>query len=126
MKSSIRQRRHRLWLVVAAGWLAFGGLLLLGAPGARQDTTRAHGHGEAVHLREGAPTIADGWITTKIKATYAYSRWIDGSGIKVYTIDGVVKLSGSTDSNAERELAIELAQSISGVHAVDASGLKVG
>ena len=77
-------------------------------------------------MHAGGQSVADGWITTKIKATYAYSRWIDGSGIKVSTIDGVVILSGSTESSAERELAIELAQSVSGVRDVDASSLKTG
>ena len=73
-----------------------------------------------------ADTLADSWITTKIKATYAYLRWIDGSDIMVDTIEGVVTLSGSTDTPAERELAIELAQNIRGVKQVDASGLKAG
>lgn len=124
MKPASLKRRNRIWLFVAAGWLAFAGVLLLGAGGPRTDIVgvaadSAQGDG-------GGPSISDGWITTKIKATYAYSRWIDGSDIKVYTTDGMVKLSGSADSSAEKELAIELAQSIGGVREVDASGLEVG
>jgi osmotically-inducible protein OsmY len=67
--------------------------------------------------------VSDSWITTKVKSTLMYSRWVDGSDIKVDTKNGVVTLSGQADSAAERDLAIELAQNVRGVNKVNAKGL---
>jgi osmotically-inducible protein OsmY len=67
--------------------------------------------------------FADGWITTKVKSTFMYSKNVNGSDISVSTADGVVTLSGTLDSGAERELAIELAQNIRGVQSVKSKGL---
>ncbi len=67
--------------------------------------------------------ITDGWITTKVKSTFMWSRGVSGMDISVTTEDGVVSLSGHVDSEAERELAIELAEQLRGVNSVDATGL---
>lgn len=67
--------------------------------------------------------VADSWVTTKVKSTYAYSSNVDGSDITVSTKGGVVTLSGKVDSGAERELAIELAQNVRGVNSVQAKDL---
>ncbi len=75
---------------------------------------------------DGAPQVTDGWITTKVKSTLLLSRWVDGLDIDVDTKNGVVSLSGSADSAAERDLAVELAQNIRGVKSVEASKLKIG
>ena len=63
--------------------------------------------------------IADGWITTKVKSTFAYSSNVNGSDIAVSTNGGVVTLTGKMDSGAERALAIELAGNVRGVKSVD-------
>jgi hyperosmotically inducible periplasmic protein len=67
--------------------------------------------------------VADGWITTKVKSTYAYSSNVDGSDITVSTKSGIVTLSGKVGSGAERELAIELAQNVRGVVSVQSKSL---
>jgi hyperosmotically inducible periplasmic protein len=67
--------------------------------------------------------ITDGWITTKVKSTFMWSSAISGMDISVATDDGTVALSGHVDSEAERELAVALAQELRGVKSVDASGL---
>ena len=67
--------------------------------------------------------MADGWITTKVKSTFAYSTNVDGSDIGVKTHEGVVTLSGKVDSGAERALAIELAKNVRGVKSVDSKEL---
>jgi hyperosmotically inducible periplasmic protein len=67
--------------------------------------------------------ITDLWITTKVKSTFLWSSGISGGDISVTTDDGVVELSGTVDSEAERDLAVELAQELRGVKSVDASGL---
>jgi hyperosmotically inducible periplasmic protein len=73
---------------------------------------------------DGAGTaISDSWITTKVKSTYMYSSNVSGGDISVSTAEGVVTLSGTVDSGAERALAIELAQNIRGVRSVESKAL---
>ena len=45
--------------------------------------------------------------------------------VDVDTRNGVVNLKGSVSSPQERALAVELAENVSGVKRVDASGLRV-
>lgn len=75
--------------------------------------------------QEAGQQISDGWITTKVKTTLLYSSNVHGREISVTTTDGIVSLSGTLGSGAERALAIELARSIRGVKDVDASALNV-
>lgn len=83
-------------------------------PGAADDNERSVGD-----------TVSDSWITTKVKSTLLFSRGVSGTGISVETTDGVVKLSGTVASEAERELARHLARDIRGVNEVDDSELTV-
>ena len=95
------------------------------APGAAEEP----GTGEAAmdKTREVAADtgeyITDLWITTKVKSTLLWSSGVSGSDISVTTNDGVVTLSGHVNSEAERELAVELAQGLRGVKNVDAADL---
>lgn len=68
--------------------------------------------------------ISDTWITTKVKYTLLYSSNVAGSDVSVSTKAGVVTLSGTVHSGAERALAIELAQNIRGVLRVEAGELR--
>lgn len=74
-------------------------------------------------MNEAGRDVSDGWITTKVKSTFMYSRNVDGSDISVSTKDGIVTLTGKVDSGAERALAIELAQNVRGVKSVKAKAL---
>lgn len=67
--------------------------------------------------------IADTWITTKVKSTLMYSSNVESNDISTSTDSGVVTLSGTVDSGAEKDLAIELAQNVRGVKRVDATAL---
>ncbi len=68
--------------------------------------------------------ISDSWITAKVKTTFLYTANVDGTDINVQTQDGVVTLSGKTDSQQEYALAVKLAASIRGVKSVVATNLK--
>lgn len=68
--------------------------------------------------------IADSWITTKVKSTFMYSSTVNSSDITVSTDAGVVTLTGTVSSGAERALAIEFAQNVRGVKSVNSKGLK--
>jgi hyperosmotically inducible protein len=67
--------------------------------------------------------ISDGWITTKVKSTLMYSNNVNSSNITVNTTGGVVTLSGKVSSAAEQALAVELAQNVRGVKAVQSAAL---
>lgn len=64
--------------------------------------------------------VSDGWITTKVKSALMYNRNVDGSDINVETNNGVVTLQGKTDSDFERQKAIDIARSVKGVKSVKA------
>jgi hyperosmotically inducible periplasmic protein len=68
-------------------------------------------------------TMADSWITTKVKSTFMYSNNVDGSDIAVNTNKGIVTLNGNVDSGSEKALAVQLAENIKGVQSVDSAGL---
>jgi hyperosmotically inducible protein len=73
-----------------------------------------------------ATKTSDTWITTKVKADYAITKGVDVTDVSVDTKAGVVMLSGTVDSNAEKQMAIKSARSVKGVKAVQADKLMVG
>lgn len=74
---------------------------------------------------EAGEAISDAWITSKVKSSYLFSSNLDGMDIKVETQDGQVTLSGTTNSAAEKDLAVETAKNIRGVRGVSANALQV-
>ena len=67
---------------------------------------------------------SDTWITTKVKSALLAEDSTPGMDIEVETNNGVVSLSGTVATEAEREMAIDKAKSIEGVREVSADGLK--
>ena len=76
-------------------------------------------------LDEARENISDSWITSKVKASFFYSRNLDAMNISVNTDDGLVSLRGSVLSSAEKRLAVEIARNIRGVRGVDADALRI-
>lgn len=76
-------------------------------------------------VEEARENISDGWITSKVKASFLYSRNLDGLNIEVNTQEGLVTLRGKVLSNAEKRLAMDIARNIRGVRGVDADALLV-
>ncbi len=72
-----------------------------------------------------ATKASDAWITTKLKSTFATTKGIDVTDVSVDTRAGVVRLTGTVDSVAEKALAVKTARSIEGVKAVQADHLMV-
>ena len=68
---------------------------------------------------------ADAWITTKVKSELATAKGIKSIDISVSTMDGVVALTGTASSAAEKTKAEQIAKKVKGVKSVDASGLTV-
>jgi len=69
---------------------------------------------------------ADAWITTKVKSEFGTTKGIKSTDISVSTSDGVVTLTGSTDTAQSKAKAVRVAQRVKGVKSVDSSGLTVG
>lgn len=74
---------------------------------------------------EAGEAMTDGMVTTKVKAQLAAAGGVSAMDIGVETDRGVVTLSGTVKSDAERELAISIAESVEGVEDVHADGLTV-
>lgn len=68
--------------------------------------------------------VSDSTITTQVKAKYLQSPLLSVFNISVETNNGVVKLSGLVDSDAQYERAIVLAENTDGVKNVDTQDLK--
>lgn len=62
--------------------------------------------------------ITDTWITTKVLSSLALSKSVDADRITVTTRDGVVTLTGTLETAAEREQAIRIVSDVVGVKEV--------
>lgn len=60
----------------------------------------------------------DAFITGKLEATYLFNRHLSGSSIKTETMNGVVHLTGTVDSDIDRDLAAQIAKGAQGVTSV--------
>ena len=69
--------------------------------------------------------VSDSWITTKVKSRLLADSLTKGFAIGVKTVNGVVMLSGSVDTQNAADRAATLAREITGVKSVDASGIVV-
>jgi osmotically-inducible protein OsmY len=67
----------------------------------------------------GATEASDSMITAKIKAELAGHKSVSALDTKVETSDGIVTLTGSAKSEAEKELAERYARDVQGVKDVD-------
>lgn len=71
-----------------------------------------------------AQAVSDTWVTSRVKSSLMFTRGVSSFDIDVSTRNGVVSLKGVVDSQAERELAVRVAQDVRGVKKVDAGELK--
>ncbi|HLO20628.1 MAG TPA: BON domain-containing protein [Sphingomicrobium sp.] len=60
----------------------------------------------------------DSFITGKLEATYLFNRHLSGSTIHTETTNGVVHLTGTVDSDIDRDLAGQIAKGAQGVTSV--------
>jgi len=83
-----------------------------------RDVGAAIGDKVATGANAAQKALANGSLTTKIKAKMALDDTIKAAAIDVDTADGVVTLSGSVKSEAQRARAMQLARETDGVTAV--------
>jgi hyperosmotically inducible periplasmic protein len=65
-----------------------------------------------------ADAASDTWVTTKVKAKMTSDKALKGSKIDVSTDGGIVTLSGTVTSEAQKTHAIKVAKSIKGAKSV--------
>lgn len=69
--------------------------------------------------------LNDAWITSKVKSSFLFSRFLGGTDISVETQDGAVTLRGKVATPAEKELAEQTARNIRGVREVKTGALDI-
>lgn len=98
-------------------------LAIVAAPAMAQSTAAEHA-GHAPPEKSEQPGT-DTWITTKVKSDLLASKGVSGTDVSVETKDGVVWLSGTATTQAEKERTVAKAKAIKGVKSVDATKLTV-
>ncbi len=67
---------------------------------------------------DSAQPAKDSFITAKLEATYLFNRHLSAATIHPETTNGIVHLTGTVDSNIDRDLAGEIAKGVDGVTSV--------
>ena len=75
--------------------------------------------------KDAMPDLSDAGITTKVKSKFLGDTDVPGLKIDVDTTDGVVTLTGTVETAAQRQRAMELAKNTDGVKSV-VDRIKVG
>lgn len=83
------------------------------------DTAEKVGDKMSAQGEKTAEAVDDAAITTKVKAAILAEPGLKTLEISVETVNGVVTLSGSVDTQANSEQAKTLANAVSGVRGVD-------
>jgi hyperosmotically inducible protein len=94
---------------VAGGLLV--SVLVLGAAGCAENSNRRG-------VDQTGEVVSDSWITTKVKTELAGDRPSSVAKIHVKTVDGVVTLSGSAESQSDIDRAMQDANKVKGVKSV--------
>jgi hyperosmotically inducible periplasmic protein len=71
-----------------------------------------------IFAADSAQPAKDSFITGKLEATYLFNRHLSAFTIHPETTNGVVHLTGTVDSNIDRDLAGEIAKGVDGVTSV--------
>jgi hyperosmotically inducible protein len=69
--------------------------------------------------------VSDTWITTKVKSSLLTDKNIKDGDVSVETTDGVVTLTGTVPTAAQKTHAVASIKKIKGVKSVDAAALTV-
>lgn len=89
-----------------------------------QDADHERDHSAVMDSDSDQP-INDTWITTKVKSSLLADSDVAGLDVSVETVNGVVRLSGDVESQAQIDRAVEIARDIEGVTNVESSDLTV-
>lgn len=115
-------RRHSMTLLAAA----LSGIALLGAGCSDRNAPDTVGQGPTDKIAattdqatvRAAQSIDDGTITVKVKTAMLSDPALKPLQINIQTKDGVVTLVGAVDSQAQKDQATQVTQSVNGVKSV--------
>ena len=82
-------------------------------------TTREAGETVERTADRAGDAVSSAWVTTKIQSQYFADDVVKGRRIDVTTNNGVVSLSGTVESEAERQKALQIARNTEGVRRVE-------
>lgn len=94
---------------VLLAMLAVTGLISLGC---------SHGAPQAERTGTVSDAVSDATITASVKLALAFERGVKATDINVDTDFGTVTLNGEVGSEAERQLAVKVAEDVGGVKEV--------
>ena len=109
MWASVRARRQLPLVGVLFASIAFGPIGCAGPGASKREPPR-------VTAQEPA---ASATLETRVKVALVDARNVDGAALFVEARDGKVRLSGFTDSDAQRLRAIDTARAVDGVRSVE-------
>lgn len=112
-------------MMICSSMLATGLMLALAAAPSSQAMATASGSAMQSDNQTVPDKAADAWITTKVKSEFGTTSNVSAMDISVTTTDGVVTLSGTVASQAEKARAEQVAKGVKGVKSVDADNLMV-
>lgn len=117
--------KNRTFVVLLATGIAAGSLALAGchkkqaSPGQQMEQgAQQMGQGAEQAATQAGQAVTDSAITTKIKGQLAADQGLSGFDIHVETNNGVVTLSGTVDTQAQRDNAEKIARTTDGVKGV--------
>ena len=106
-------------------------LALAASPAMAQERSNQNHNNAAHHNAEHNRTNhtaerPDTWVHTKVSAKFVGSSTVAFRDIDTEVNDGVVSLTGTVGTEAEKQEAIRLARETEGVRSVNANNLRVG
>jgi hyperosmotically inducible protein len=93
--------------------LVLGALIALGAAGCANSPPATYAGNN--QERTATQSMSDGALSAKIKTAFAVDSGVNASDIKVDSMRGVVTLTGTVKTAAERDKAISIARDTKGV-----------
>jgi hyperosmotically inducible periplasmic protein len=69
--------------------------------------------------RDFEQTVQDAWIDGRLESTYIFNDHLSAAAIRTDVRNGVVTLTGTVESDIDRDLAAEIAEGLKGVVSVD-------
>ncbi len=105
------QKRKMLPAAIAASLMSFGTVL----PNAYADDEKSMEQ-QAEYAESG---MQDAWLDGKLETALLFNEHLNSFAIDTEVTDGVAYLSGSVESDIDRDLAGEIAKSIDGVRDVE-------
>jgi hyperosmotically inducible protein len=74
---------------------------------------------EETRTDQTSPAVKDAWLDGKLEATLLFNEHLNSFDIHTDVRDGVAYLSGSVESDIDRDLAGEIAESVKGINRVE-------